>query len=567
MKLIIREYLSFLKESGELDVLLPNLLFAMGYTSISKPQAGRQDGVDSAHVGTDDKGRNVLILLVVKQKNITRDNWNSGKNSPMQTLDEVREVYLTSRVHKKHKDYVKKIVLCTNGELKQTADRLWRGHQETHQKENVLEYDFWGGDEIAERVEKHLLNEYIFPEEDRSDFRKSLALIGESDYDLKHYFRLLRKVLFYNTDNEAQNKKYPNFKKALDTANLLLNVSFKWAESENNLRNALLASERTVLWGWELLINREYTKNQQALKKYAKLLITHSNILIQYFRKLQPQYQERHGLSACANEHILVVENVFKEIGIVGTIGCFMIITRQPEGSIEAVYEGLASIITNNPCSGSPCYDYQAIDIGLALLFLVSANKQDFAKNWINDMCLRLAYAYRVERHFPVDNDSFDTAVDLTMSHWKGELVSKSKQISALLPMLAEWCCILKDEEGYKTIRYIQQNFLKQTNFQLWYPDSKTESVVYRREAQRESGNTQTTIILPETIEEYIEGLNGLDEKEFIAGGEDFSAINDGFPYLLLTAFRHYRTPIFPFIWQLFFKVTAEGDQSHPTKG
>lgn len=52
MKLIIREYLSLLKESKELDWLIPDLLLSMGIEPFSYPQIGvRQYGVDVAAVG------------------------------------------------------------------------------------------------------------------------------------------------------------------------------------------------------------------------------------------------------------------------------------------------------------------------------------------------------------------------------------------------------------------------------------------------------------------------------------------------------------------------------------
>ena len=47
MKLIIREYLSSLRERGELDAVLPDLLSQMGLNVYSRPGRGtRQDGVD-----------------------------------------------------------------------------------------------------------------------------------------------------------------------------------------------------------------------------------------------------------------------------------------------------------------------------------------------------------------------------------------------------------------------------------------------------------------------------------------------------------------------------------------
>jgi hypothetical protein len=54
MRLVLREYLSMLRESGELDVLLPDLLIAMKIDPLTRPGKGmRQYGVDVPAVGPD----------------------------------------------------------------------------------------------------------------------------------------------------------------------------------------------------------------------------------------------------------------------------------------------------------------------------------------------------------------------------------------------------------------------------------------------------------------------------------------------------------------------------------
>lgn len=57
MKLILKQYLSSLKEREELDALLPDLLSQMGLNVFSRPGRGtRQDGVDVAAFGSIDGG-------------------------------------------------------------------------------------------------------------------------------------------------------------------------------------------------------------------------------------------------------------------------------------------------------------------------------------------------------------------------------------------------------------------------------------------------------------------------------------------------------------------------------
>ena len=63
MRLVIKDYLTLLKEKDELDLLLCDLLLQMGYLMDNKPETGnRQYGVDiRAYTETE------VLLCVVKQ--------------------------------------------------------------------------------------------------------------------------------------------------------------------------------------------------------------------------------------------------------------------------------------------------------------------------------------------------------------------------------------------------------------------------------------------------------------------------------------------------------------------
>lgn len=78
MKLVIAEYLRTLRERDELDRLLPDLLVEMDYVLVARPQTGnRQYGVDIAARGNNSEtGEDELLLLVVKQGDIGRAEWD-----------------------------------------------------------------------------------------------------------------------------------------------------------------------------------------------------------------------------------------------------------------------------------------------------------------------------------------------------------------------------------------------------------------------------------------------------------------------------------------------------------
>ena len=66
MKLAIKQYLSTLKESKELDAILPDLLTVMGIKTISKPLIGtRQNGVDVAAIGKEPNEKEEKLFLFV----------------------------------------------------------------------------------------------------------------------------------------------------------------------------------------------------------------------------------------------------------------------------------------------------------------------------------------------------------------------------------------------------------------------------------------------------------------------------------------------------------------------
>ena len=97
MKLIFAQYLAGLKERGELDVIMPDLLSEIGLNVISKPARGtKQYGVDVAAVGTLPGGVRSLFLLSIKPGDLTRSDWNTGAQALRPSLDQVLDVYIQS---------------------------------------------------------------------------------------------------------------------------------------------------------------------------------------------------------------------------------------------------------------------------------------------------------------------------------------------------------------------------------------------------------------------------------------------------------------------------------------
>jgi hypothetical protein len=270
MRLIIREYLSLLKEKQELEKLVPDLLLAMNIEPFTKPQVGvRQYGIDIGAIGQDEDGIEKVFLLVLKRGDIGRTEWDSNPQAIRPTLEEVKDVYLRTHIKPEHEKLPKKIILCTGGDLKQEIWENWIGYVRTNALKGKREYVFWGGDRLSILIMDHIFNEQILPAELRGAFRKTLALLGDRDYNLNDFYSLIEKLLF-QTDFSSERSDFSlnRVVKTLRLLNLCLTIIFYWSKQEDNLKPALVSAERTTLLVWDFLRRNALLDNAPGRKYF-----------------------------------------------------------------------------------------------------------------------------------------------------------------------------------------------------------------------------------------------------------------------------------------------------------
>lgn len=561
MRLLIREYLAMLKESGEFDRLFPELLLAMKILPTSKAQVGvRQCGVDISAIGKSPNGRKCVYLFVLKRGHLGRADWNTGVNAVRQSLDEIQDTYLNSHILPEHKELLKLIVVTSTGDLKQEVENDWKGYVSKHTVPDKVEFDFWNGDQISLLVEEYLFNEHLLSDESKSDLRKALSLIGETEAELSHFYNLLKRLLLNKPLNEKE------LIKSLRTVNLVTNILLQWAESENNLLNAVNAVERSLLWGWEAIRKNGLNKKNKVLESYSKLTLTYINFSRVYFNKIQKYCYVRDAISIYSNENVLITETIFQQIGIFSVIGLMQFDLKDhgldiaSEENAKLVAHTLTKLIENNPSSGSPCYDDHTIEISLALLLFTLVGYEGAAKTWAHDLVSRVTYAYASKKYFPIGNDSFDDLVEFNTNHSIAQC-KKLMGISTLIPSLAEWLVVHEMHDTYKFLLSYKPSF-SETCLQLWYPDEVTEEHIYKGPAQYNSGTSEAPIELPDDINEFEKRIADLVNSEFYIGIEAMSFHSSGIPILDLIASRHFRTPIHPMYWQRIIADRYQKNQS-----
>lgn len=561
MRLIIREYLSMLKESGELDALLPDLLLSLGIKPLNRPGIGvRQFGVDIPAVGIDPvDNKRKLFLITVKQGDINRDVWDSGKQAVRQSLNEILDSYLRMYVQPGHERLPKKIVLATGGDLKQDVAPDWNNytHQHTgkHAKYGQIEFEFWGADHIADLIEEYFLDEYLFPEAAQKQLRKTIALADQNEVEPQHFYAFVEATLFERDLPSARTASARRKRQhALRLLNLSLSIVFHWCNEADNLRPALLCAERVVLRTWDWMRQNKVLQEETTLNEYVRLFIGYRNVSCAYVMKSLPYCLVRDGLFWHGLDTTEYPLRTFDLIGIFGIeiIGLIWYCNRIDEDKraqiadlIHGLTQTLIALINNNPAALNPRFDGHAIDISIGLLALYNSGYHDDARKWVEALARRVVFAYQMGRHFPISTDSYEDLV--AMSTGDGPPKEKLMELSTLLPMLAEWHAVL-DIHTYDAFQQAVTAVFVQTDLQTWYPDNTTDEHLYRTNAGWESGATLSAIKLPETLEKLRDWVIQIHKQRNVS--DKLSCIAHGFPILGLLASRHFRTPVMPFYWQ-----------------
>ena len=570
MRLRIEEYLSMLKESDELDRIIPNLLAAMNIEVISSPQRGtRQHGVDIHGIGPDKTN----FLITIKKGNITRGVWDNGLHSVRSSLNEIKDGYI-QKMSSEHKKSPHKIILCYGGHMDQNVQDNWNGFTKEERKENY-QFENWGGSKISGLIEEYLINEYLFLEEVKQYMKRTLACLSDHDYQFLHYREMLKKLLDKNIwDKKSELKKEKDAVRVINIVSICLSMINQYSMEYKNLKHIIISSELSMLNVWSFILENEFCKNRKIMKQYFNLLDQYNKCLLQYFEKLEKYFYIKDGICGQSQESITSAIITFEQIGMLATFGLHYLMYPTPkedEGiqenkskNIFSISNALVHLIKNNNVSSSPCFDGQVIDICLALYLLACTNKIKESKEWIRNIIYRFHFAYNFYgKGFPISKDSIDTLIEFEFEN--KYLKEKMVDLSTLIPTIAYWCAILDFKEEYQCILKLVSN-LKETHLQLWFPEKGIRKILYTQYVENKYGITEI-IELPQDLNELKQKI-----KKYIPfakeNGRFETTWDDLLPVLPFLASRQYRTPVVPFLWipllKNFNKPLEKSQQDSP---
>lgn len=542
MRLVLTQFLRTLRERDEFDRLLPDLLLAMGYVPLAKPQAGvRQFGVDLAAVGIADDGVKELILFVIKRGDIGRSEWDTGKQAVRPTLNEVFDLYIRKWMAPEHAHLRKRVILATTGDLKQEVEIDWTSFTEI--KASEAEFSFWGGDRVADLIERHMLDQNLFATDDRSDLHKALALATESDYDFRDLSRLLLRQLGLHSDGSLNSSAEETraLVKTLRRVHLASQICARWARSEGDSRRALWVCERALLWSWHRILLVDEGEREQLYPAFYGLWSSYVDAANHYIAVVQSHVGVRDGLAGYGREGAEVALVLFEHLGLTASIGLASAMLPAPndeaeraqmDAHVEALVDLVATMITHNAALASPRLDVHVVDIVLALMLLVICGREKAAQDWLAALIQRLDYTFKVKRNFPIGTDKLEDLVALDVDgEGDEELQGRLMSASWCLATFVAWAVLLGLKEQYEAIVVGATSHYPKVCAQLWHPtpgwssgwyfgaalqDGDTEAPFEMSDFQAMARRMQAFLEVPkykwlETSPSAVVGLLGMD--------------------------------------------------------
>ncbi|MFZ0771279.1 MAG: hypothetical protein WCA49_25405 [Candidatus Sulfotelmatobacter sp.] len=551
MKLIIREYLASLRERGELDAILPDLLSQLGLNVYSRPARGtRQDGVDVGAVGSLSGGAEKVYLFCIKAGDLTRKEWGGDAVQSLRpSLNEILDAYIPNRIPVEHRGKEVAICITIGGDVQEQVRPDLTGFISQNTTPTVS-FEEWNGDRLASLIESSFLREDLLPSGARPQLRKALALLDEPDAAYRHFAALLQ-LLSGATGKSADRVR------AIRQISICLWILFGWARESKNMEAVYRSGELAVLHAWNILREFAGTDNRAtdaSLTAFHSVFQAYQEISAQFLSTVLPHVNKLHGLSSAVrgSSGLDVNLKMFDLLGRMAVAGLWSYwgATLFAEGEQKERNEAFAEVashalsvkalISNNPVLLMPAKDSQVTDISIALLLLV-LNKNDHAsiRNWLGEMSDRATFALSINGQYPCILESYS---DLLVHPKPGDAEYRKNVTSAsvLYPAIAMFAAFVGDGDTYDKVANLRKEHLPHCNFQLWYPDDNSEDRLYTNRDSHGATLSDLRVNLPK--EEFLKQV--FTECEHSPQLFQLSAFVLHYWPIIIVACRHYCLPL-----------------------
>jgi hypothetical protein len=339
--------------------------------------------------------------------------------------------------------------------------------------------------------------------------------------------------------------------------NICLWILYVWCRQQNNIESAYLSGERTALIAWEL--GKPYIDSQKkAAKKIQNALLntlSTYNIISDNFagKIILPHADKFHGLSSAvhASCHASVNIKMFDILGrlaLTGVWNYWRVLNRKENDEsrkkLIQIHEQYCNciklLINNNPILLTPLKDDQAIDIAMAI-FLLSSNSSNlgFIETWINELLNSVIFSFQAHSFYPSNLFKFPDLIEHPKERTDNHRNSVTSG-SILYPLISIISSLLGFDSIYAEVKKLKKDFLHHCNFQIWYPNTDSETNYYTNNLNH--GSIQSDVPVEGDQKELLKEV--FQECTATNYFDELSAVKYNTWPLIFTASRHYRVPI-----------------------
>lgn len=544
IQLILSHYLSGLREREELDALLPDLLQAMGHSVESRPQVGvNQGGVDVLSTLTDADGTVEAFLYVIKFGNVSRNDFYSGQQAIQPSVRQAASEYIQNRLPANLRRCKKRIVVVSNGELKQDAQSVYAAlTKEVSEINPLCSLDFWGMDRLTPLIEQHLFDDALLLDRGKSDLRAALAGLEDTQASFTRFVRFVEDCVAApeRAADDSANTRKKRFLKRAAAAAMGWAVLLVWGQTENNQKPGVLAGEYLLLRLWSEAITLGVQQDKQFLKRFETLARLHLSALNRYYERLFPSLLNVRKVLRYRPDHVLYMDLVCEELGRLGSALLLAQAVDADESERALLHVQLISFMNVHPACQLPVYDGQAIDMSLAMAALLAEGDAINMRSILDECIDRFTAALQNNHSMPVDTDDLEDA--LALHSGKEERQRRYFKTTTWIPLLGTVAAMRGDEKALHKLSNRIAPQLKGVTMERWYPRIGLETLAGSRTALTSVGVSRAISDFRNTPDEEVTASLHLPDHS--AAPNEFEWHNTPWEVLVAISARMHRHPL-----------------------
>lgn len=473
MRLIVKEYISQLKEKDELDILLGEIFTQKGYIADNQPKTGnRQYGVDiQLHNKTE------LLLLVIKQGDIDRVIWDGSVNAVRQSLDEIKDVTINSLTYEERSKKVR-IIVATNGKKDEAIKLNWNNYVNSNQEWGGIpvKIEFMGIDNIVEEVLDNYFNECLFEKEMHSLMRKALYFIDEGDYKSNYYEQIVDLMIQKIATAGSSKKKY---NKACSAMYLASQMICQYANNVGNTKVAIEVSEYVIIRYWKLLFEKNLLGKIHSIEWLHRFCKCYEGWNENYVEKIERVVKKEVILP-----NYNVVENrvlLYEILGYLASYGNYLLDVDEERAKVVLNY--IIGLINEYGYYVYAPYDVNINVMIMLFRLLCYFNRREEMTYLVKFQTETLMSHYMLHNKFPAPSDTFEEAMEIEMKSG-----SVTYDVSAFWGYYLLIIFYMDEKEMYECLQEFLNVELDKVSKCVWFQRSTEEKMFYDSWAMNASG-------------------------------------------------------------------------------